>query len=189
MRMCICRLSYQCFGTYVPYRKENDSSLKYISHVIHCMLSGPSCEAEGKGSVTYGLGADISLPPCLSERPGIWKLSLLRLKATSGPKSRGASSRYSALARRPEVPSPGPPFFFGVRMRIRFLSPCLRSLLLPATCDAAAQFYGGRCSVSKSSGILRPFEELCCVWSNEVKPQSRELVIGKINLSKTRKAE
>ena len=84
--------------------------MNYISHVIYCTLSGPSCEAEGKGSVTYGLGADISLPPCLSERPGICKLSLLRLKSTSGPKSRGASSRYSALARRPEVPSPGPPF-------------------------------------------------------------------------------
>ena len=85
--------------------------MNYISHVIYCTLSGPSCEAEGKGSVTYGLGADISLPPCLSERPGICKLSLLRLKSTSGPKSRGASSRYSALARRPEVPSSGPPFF------------------------------------------------------------------------------
>ena len=168
MGMCICRLSYQCFGTYVPYRKENDSSLKYISHLIHCVLSGPSCETEGKGSVTYGLGAEISLPPCLSERPGSWKLSLLRLKATYGSKSRETSSRYSALARRPEVPSPGPPFFFGLRMRIRFLGPCLRSFcdMLSATCDAAAQFYGGRRNVSKSSGILRPFEELSCVWSN-----------------------
>ena len=39
-----------------------------------------------KGSVTYGLGADISLPPCLAT--GIWNLAP---KATSGPKSRGAS--------------------------------------------------------------------------------------------------
>ena len=39
-----------------------------------------------KGSVTYGLGADISLPPCLAT--GIWNLVP---KATSGPKSRGAS--------------------------------------------------------------------------------------------------
>ena len=39
-----------------------------------------------KGSVTYGLGADISLPPCLAT--GIWDLAP---KATSGPKSRGAS--------------------------------------------------------------------------------------------------
>ena len=34
----------------------------------------------------YGLGADISLPPCLAT--GIWNLVP---KATSGPKSRGAS--------------------------------------------------------------------------------------------------
>ena len=39
-----------------------------------------------KGSVPYGLGADISLPPCLAT--GIWNLVP---KATSGPKSRGAS--------------------------------------------------------------------------------------------------
>ena len=37
-------------------------------------------------SVSNGLGADISLPPCLAT--GIWNLTL---KATSGPKSRGAS--------------------------------------------------------------------------------------------------
>ena len=39
-----------------------------------------------KGSVPYGLGADISLPHCLAT--GIWNLVP---KATSGPKSRGAS--------------------------------------------------------------------------------------------------
>ena len=39
-----------------------------------------------KGSVAFGLGADISLPPCLAT--GIWNLVP---KATSGPKSRGAS--------------------------------------------------------------------------------------------------
>ena len=39
-----------------------------------------------KGSVPHGLGADISLPPCLAT--GIWNLVP---KATSGPKSRGAS--------------------------------------------------------------------------------------------------
>ena len=39
-----------------------------------------------KGFVTYGLGADTSLPPCLAT--GIWTLVP---KATSGPKSRGAS--------------------------------------------------------------------------------------------------
>ena len=39
-----------------------------------------------KGSVQYGLGADISLPPCLAT--GIW---ILVPKATSVPKSRGTS--------------------------------------------------------------------------------------------------
>ena len=39
-----------------------------------------------KGSVLYGLGADISLPHCLAT--GIWNLSP---KANFGPKSRGAS--------------------------------------------------------------------------------------------------
>ena len=39
-----------------------------------------------KGSVTYGLGADISLPHCLAT--GIWSLVL---KATSGSKTRGTS--------------------------------------------------------------------------------------------------
>ena len=38
--------------------------------------------------------------------------AMLRLKATSGPKSQGASSRYSALATRPEVPSLRPSLFF-----------------------------------------------------------------------------
>ena len=90
------------------------------------------------GSVTYGLGADISLPPCLSVRPGIWKFSVLRLKATSGPKSRGASSRYSALATRPEVPSPGPTFFYDRRMRTRGLGPLRRGLLFSLTCNTAA---------------------------------------------------
>ena len=42
--------------------------------------------SEWKGSVTHGLGAGISLPPCLAT--GIWNLAP---KATSGPKSRGPS--------------------------------------------------------------------------------------------------
>ena len=40
--------------------------------------------------------------------------AMLSLKATSGPKYRGASSRYSALAARSEVPSPSPPIFFSI---------------------------------------------------------------------------
>ena len=51
----------------------------------HCYLVTIEL-SEWKGSVTYGLGADISLPPYLAT--GIWNLAP---KATSGPKSRGAS--------------------------------------------------------------------------------------------------
>ena len=52
------------------------------------------------GSVSYGLGADLSLPPCLSVTIGI---------CTSAPKSdpraeiSGEIVRYDALAPRPEV--------------------------------------------------------------------------------------
>ena len=117
-------------GVWTIWRRNLFHFVIYTQFLMYDQLSGPSCEAVGKGSVTNGLGADISLPPCLSERPGIWKLSVLRLKATSGPKSRGALSRYSALATRPEVPSPGPPFFFRRRMRSRFLGP-LRGGAIP----------------------------------------------------------
>ena len=79
-------------------------------------LSEPSFEAVRKRYVTYGLGADISLSLCLTERPGVWKLCKLRLKATAGSKSRGPSSRYSALTTRPEVPSPDTPFTQETRM-------------------------------------------------------------------------
>ena len=73
----------------------------------------------------HRLGADIPLPLCLSERLGTWNLSTLGLKATSGPKSRRASSTYSALATRPEVPSPawGPPFFrWNTHAHVSFIS-------------------------------------------------------------------
>ena len=40
------------------------------------------------GSVSYGLGADLSLPPCLSVTIGIWTIVQ---KATHGPKSHGKS--------------------------------------------------------------------------------------------------
>ena len=41
-----------------------------------------------KGSVSYGLGADLSLPSCLSVAIGIWTLAQ---KSDHGPKSRGKS--------------------------------------------------------------------------------------------------
>ena len=91
---------------YVPYGRENSSRFQIymLTNSLKYWANRALCSLVRKGSVTHGLGADISLPPCLSERPGIWRLGTLRLKATSGSKSRGASSRYSALATRLEVP-------------------------------------------------------------------------------------
>ena len=52
-----------------------------------------------KGSVTYGLGADISLPHCLAT--GIWTLA--HPKSALWAKISGTIVRYDALAARPEV--------------------------------------------------------------------------------------
>ena len=67
---------------YVPHGWNNWYTLIYIENLL-ALSNDPS---GWKGSVSYGLGADISLPPCLAT--GIWNLVP---KATSGPKSRGAS--------------------------------------------------------------------------------------------------
>ena len=66
-----------------------------------CSKSDLRAEISGsrrKGFVTYGLGADISLPPCLAT--GIWNFAP---KATSGPEISGSIFRFDALAPRPEV--------------------------------------------------------------------------------------
>ena len=73
MRNCIC--------TY--HMEEITGTLLYIYRNCFILEIEPS---GWKGSVPYGLGADISLPPWLAT--GIWNLVP---KATSGPKSRGAS--------------------------------------------------------------------------------------------------
>ena len=52
------------------------------------------------GSVSYGLGADISLPPCLSVTIGIWTLAR---KSDPRAEISGEIVRYDALAPRPEV--------------------------------------------------------------------------------------
>ena len=57
-----------------------------------------------KGSVSYGLGADFSLPHCLVGDKGIGKqLGTIssRHKRSAGAKSRGESSWYGAPAKRP----------------------------------------------------------------------------------------
>ena len=52
------------------------------------------------GSVSYGLGADLSLPPCLSVTIGIW--TLLH-KTDPRAEISGEIVQYDALAPRPEV--------------------------------------------------------------------------------------
>ena len=52
-----------------------------------------------KGSVTYGLGVDISLPHCLAT--GIWTLA--HPQSALQAESSGSIVRYDALAARPEV--------------------------------------------------------------------------------------
>ena len=75
------QLSYKKICTY--HMEEITGTLLYIYRNCFILEIDPS---GWKGSVPYGLGADISLPPCLAT--GIWNLVP---KATSGPKSRGAS--------------------------------------------------------------------------------------------------
>ena len=52
------------------------------------------------GSVSYGLGADLSLPPCLSETIGIWTSPH---KSDPRAEISGEIVWYDALAPRPEV--------------------------------------------------------------------------------------
>ena len=52
------------------------------------------------GSVLHGLGADLSLPPCLSVTIGIWTKAH---KSDSRAEISGEIVRYDALAPRPEV--------------------------------------------------------------------------------------
>ena len=79
------------------HMKETSRKLCYIfrnCHKIWIELSG------WKGSVTYGLGADLSLPQCLSVTTGIWNLTH---KSDLRAEISGSIVRYDALAQRPEV--------------------------------------------------------------------------------------
>ena len=49
----------------VPYGRHNDYILKYISVEILVKVARWNLAAVGKRSVSYGLGADFSLPHCL----------------------------------------------------------------------------------------------------------------------------
>ena len=67
---------------YVPHGRNNWCTSIYIQKLLHMWI----VPSGWKGSVTHGLGADISLPQCLAT--GIWNLVP---KAITGPKSRGTS--------------------------------------------------------------------------------------------------
>ena len=75
------QLSY--IHTCASHMEEITGKFLHIYRSFYMLQIDPS---GWKGSVSNGLGADISLPHCLAT--GIWNLAP---KATSGPKSRGAS--------------------------------------------------------------------------------------------------
>ena len=80
-----CQICSTLVHTWAYHMEKLSARLSYICrnwYHLWIELSG------WMGSVSYGLGADLSLPPCLSVTTGIWNLAP---KATSGPKSRGAS--------------------------------------------------------------------------------------------------
>ena len=76
-------------------RNTKNSWYSYTYLYRNCFISVID---QCKGSVSYGQGGDISFPYCLST--GIWNLAP---KAITGPKCRGTSLGYNALALRPEA--------------------------------------------------------------------------------------
>ena len=109
------------------------------------------------GSVSYGLGADLSLPPCLSVTIGIWTLSH---KSDPRAEISGEIVWYDALAPRPEVLLS---WCFFLRMRrlsltqfspymwewnelrrVKWVHECSRHLLVPVflTCGRISHLVG-----------------------------------------------
>ena len=79
------------------HKEEITRTLSYIYinwYYIWIELSG------WMGSVSYGLGAELSLPPCLSVTIGIWTLAH---KSDPRAEISGEIVWYDALAPRPEV--------------------------------------------------------------------------------------
>ena len=79
------------------HKEEITRTLSYIYidwYYLWIELSG------WMGYVSYGLGADLSLPPCLSVTVGIWTLAH---KSDPRAEISGEIVRYDALAPRPEV--------------------------------------------------------------------------------------
>ena len=83
--------------TWMYHTDEITKTLCYINRncdYLWIELSG------WKGSVTYGLGADLSLPQCPSVTTGIWTLTH---KSDLRAEISGSIVWYDALAQRPEV--------------------------------------------------------------------------------------
>ena len=79
-----CAINYTLIHTWAYHMEEISRRLFYMYRNWYYRWN----ELSGwKGSVSYGLGADLSLPPCLSVTIGIWALA----KANHGAKSKGKS--------------------------------------------------------------------------------------------------
>ena len=84
LRVCArAHAQFACIYSFASHMEEITGKFLHIYRSFYLLQIDPS---GWKGSVSNGLGADISLPHCLAT--GIWNLAP---KATSGPKSRGAS--------------------------------------------------------------------------------------------------
>ena len=113
-----CQIPSVPTRTFTYHLEEITGTLWYIYRNDLLIYIEPS---GWKGSVTHGLGADISLPPCLAT--GIWNLAP---KATSGPKSRGPSFGTTLWRHVQRYCAHFPPFMqmhsgFTFSCRLRFL--------------------------------------------------------------------
>ena len=95
----------------LPYQDASSRTIwkkKLVHFDIYAEITPYYNEPSGwKGSVTYGLGADISLPPCLAT--GIWTLA--HPKSDLRAEISGSIVWYDALAPRPEVLRSFSPFY------------------------------------------------------------------------------
>ena len=99
-RMRNCPICAVIKHTIVLHKYQMEEITRILLHIYrnyHLLL----IELSGwMGSVTYGLGADWSLPPFLSVTTGIWTLAH---KSDLRAEISGSIVRYDALAPRPEV--------------------------------------------------------------------------------------
>ena len=116
-------------------------------YAIWCvtMSSGPSSAKQvRKGSVTHGLGADISLPQCLSERPGIWKRSNAQAESDLRAEISGSIVKVQRSGNTSRGTVTRSTNFFRFTHAHLVPQPLRRSLLIYGTCNSAARFNIGR---------------------------------------------